>query len=152
MKRNSSQVSIPYGSQRINFEIGSHHIAGIVSPELLPRKFDVVKVILDSLSNPIGMSDFEYVLNGVKTVTILVDDITRLTPTKLIISILLEKLSDYGVRLNAIRVVIASGTHRPMTLSEKIEKLGSDIVHQMQIIDHRYRDYQDLAYLGKTNK
>jgi lactate racemase len=83
-------------------------------------------------------------------VTIVVDDMTRPTPVHLILPSVLARLSETGLPVDAITILVATGTHRPMTDPELRSKLGDGAVDGYRIVNHDYRRTQDLKDLGTT--
>ncbi|MEM3046670.1 MAG: nickel-dependent lactate racemase, partial [Candidatus Bathyarchaeia archaeon] len=47
-------------------------------------------------------------------------------------------------------VVMALGTHRPMTQAEFVRKLGKEVVERVQVENHDFKDAEKLVYLGTT--
>jgi len=60
-------------------------------------------------------------------VTLVVDDYTRLTPTNIILPVVIGLFNEYGIKDNQIRLLIASGFHRKMTDIEKESRHGKNI-------------------------
>jgi nickel-dependent lactate racemase len=83
---------------------------------------------------------------------ILADDITRLTPAREILPHLLNRINAGGVPDKDILLIIALGTHRPMTQAEILQKYGEQVVNRIQVINHNYLDKKDLKHYGKTRR
>jgi nickel-dependent lactate racemase len=64
--------------------------------------------------------------------------------------LLLDELSLAGVRPDHIRLLIASGTHRVMSTTEKVKKFGAQATADYVIFDHRYNDPNVLVQLPTT--
>lgn len=86
------------------------------------------------------------------TVAIIVDDHTRLTPTGRILPSILDGLNRGGVRDKNIKLIIASGTHRPMTLEEKEHKYGKQILERVAVLDHDCLNPKKLKDFGTTKR
>ncbi len=78
------------------------------------------------------------------------DDNTRPTPTGLILPLLLDELNAAGVPDGAVEVIIALGTHRPMTEAEIELKFGAAVVARVPIRNHDAFDPGELEDLGTT--
>jgi len=89
-------------------------------------------------------------LEGVKRVLILVDDITRQTPVSWILPTTLALLNRCGVRDESITMLVATGTHRPMTLNEQVRKYGELALKRLKVIFHNYKS--DVVKVGVTSK
>jgi len=87
-------------------------------------------------------------LSGVRSLLILVDDITRQTPTFWILPIVLDHVARFGIPREKVDILVATGTHRPMSLKEQIEKYGESIVNTVNIKFHDYKN--DVVNIGNT--
>jgi nickel-dependent lactate racemase len=83
-------------------------------------------------------------------VVIVADDMTRATPTDIILPRLLERLNRAGVPDECIRVLIALGTHRTMTAQEIERKFGAQMAQRIAIVNHDAFDATGLANMGVT--
>jgi nickel-dependent lactate racemase len=106
--------------------------------------------IQTALNRPIGAPTLaDQVLPGMKII-IISDDNTRPTPTRRILPLLLDHLNGCGIPDHDIRILISSGTHRPMTEAELHEKYGPNVRGRVTILPHRYKDPDELVDCGHT--
>jgi nickel-dependent lactate racemase len=126
-------------------EVPRAWLLGVVRPNQGMDAPEPAAVIQDGLAQPIGGPRLRELASGERSVLILVDDNTRLTPTRAILPLLLEELAAGGLRGEAIRFMVAAGTHRPMTETEKTGKYGPDICRNYEILDHRWDDEGTLV-------
>ncbi len=89
-------------------------------------------------------------LAGKRTAAIAVDDITRPTPTRRLLPAILEELTRAGIARANVRIVIASGAHRPALRPDLIHKLGEELVDEIEVCVHN--PYEGLAFLGETRQ
>ncbi len=89
-----------------------------------------------ALLQPIGTKRLSEIVSEDSSVIILADDRTRVTPQKIIIPLILDELYEAGVNNRQIKLVIAYGTHRPMTDNEILERFGEDVVGRIDIKHH----------------
>ncbi len=115
-------------------------------PVELPDQNTVVDVALD---NPIGTGRLEELLGPDDRVVIIVDDITRPTPTAKILPVILARLEQIGIAAESIVIFVALGTHRPMTYEELSVKLGDEVLARYRVINRDYR-VGDYVALGTT--
>ena len=87
-------------------------------------------------------------LFGVKRLLVLVDDITRQTPVSWILPTLVDIANNCGITDQNITILVATGTHRSMTLPEQIKKYGESIVKRIKIRFHNYKT--DVIQIGTT--
>ena len=126
------------------------NLAGIYSPREMAPVDDVRSEVRRALAAPIGAQPLREQVRGKKKVVLIADDNTRLTPTDLLIPILLDECNAAGVPDSAITVIIALGTHRPMRDDEILTKFGAEILRRVTIRNHPYKDRDALVDLGTT--
>jgi nickel-dependent lactate racemase len=109
-------------------------------------KAQIRKKIIDPIKSPRLSSLAESKKNAV----IIIDDISRPTPTSLVLPIIIAELNRGGINNNAIKIIVAGGTHKPATKEEIIKKAGAAIVSKINVFSHDCR--RNLVYLGKTSR
>jgi len=144
------QVKLPYGKGEIEFDLDSDRVLGLISPsEVAPTETPSLEVER-ALKRPIEGDTIEELAPRGKTVAIAVDDITRTTPTHLLLPPLLNSLKEAGASRDKIRIIVALGTHRRMREPEMREKYGSEIVEEYEFVNHDFDDESQLKYLGSV--
>ncbi len=89
------------------------------------------------------------------TVAIAVSDITRPVPykgEKGILQPLLRRLEASGIQKRNIKIIVATGMHRPSTREEKIEMYGPEVVGSYAILDHDCEHRDLLESIGTTRR
>jgi lactate racemase len=109
-----------------------------------PRLTDLE--LCGALRNSIGAGDFDAVFRQAKSAAIVVDDITRPTPTKVLLPLVLDQLTTTGIARANIKIVVALGSHAPLSEAELARKLGAEIVQNYNILQHD--PLQNLAEIG----
>jgi nickel-dependent lactate racemase len=144
------KVELICGSREIDVDIPDRSVLWELWPNDLPAVDDEEKAIRDAITNPIGSERLgRLVKPGMKAV-IIADDMTRPTPKKRILPILLDELNKAGVPDNDITILIALGTHRYMTEDEILKAFGKDMISRVRILNHEWMDPANLVSLGKT--
>jgi len=110
---------------------------------------DQTRVIEQALQAPIGSGKLEELLGPDQRVVIMVDDITRPTPTAKILIPILRRIESAGIPDHSVLIFMGMGTHRPMTEDELCIKLGTDVRNRYQVINRDYRE-GDFVDLGRT--
>lgn len=113
-----------------------------------PKTPSLQEMLLRALGHPIGSPRLENLLKPDSKVAVVVDDLTRPTPIKDLIPILLKVIEESGVLKKNITIIIGTGTHRPMDRKEIETRLGQEIVYQYQIENHNPRS-EDLVTMGE---
>ena len=128
--------------------IPNENLVGIYSPTEIKLDKTEKEIIKEAFWNPIGTAPIHQMVKPNDKVLILVDDNTRTTPTDIILPELMLELAN--VKKENITIMVALGTHRPMTTHEKIKKYGQEIVDNYKILDHRWQDAESLVETGIT--
>ncbi|MDD2573543.1 MAG: nickel-dependent lactate racemase [Bacillota bacterium] len=145
------KISLNYDDGVLDLEVPDGNLAWVASPGRLPPLENEEAEIRKALRSPIGMDNLETLVRSKgKRVLILADDITRPTPHKKILPILLEELNRAGVADRDINLIIALGTHRPMTPDECIRTYGEYVTGRIKIINHSWNQPDELVALGET--
>lgn len=141
-------LEVPYGKSKVRFEVSDERILSVITPSDVAPSPDPELEVIKALKVPVEGPTIEELSPKGKTVAIAVDDVTRVTPTHLLLPPLLRLLEDAGARKEDIRIVIALGTHRRMTEEEMKEKYGAETVEEYEVINHAFDDESQLKYIG----
>jgi lactate racemase len=103
-----------------------------------------------ALTNPIGSKPLAELARGKKNACIVICDITRPVPNKLILPPILRTLEANGIPRDQILILNATGLHRPNEGKELIEMVGEEIVQNYCIENHHGKALEEHTYLGTT--
>jgi lactate racemase len=98
-----------------------------------------------TLSNAMGES-FHALSRQKKSAAIVVDDITRPTPTNKLLPLVLEHLTTSGIARTNIKIIVALGSHAPLSEADLAWKLGAKVVEDYRILQHD--PVHNLAEIG----
>lgn len=140
-------VKLPYGTSELEFDLNSDRVLGLILPSEITPAANPASVVERALATPLGGPTIDELAPRGKTVAIAVDDVTRTTPTHLLLPKLLLALQNAGVRKDQITLFIALGTHRPMTEAEIKEKYGPAVVEEYTFRNHDFHDHSQLTYM-----
>lgn len=149
-KMTSSKIDIPYGTRLLSLEVEPRNFVGIVTPPKVEPAPDPKAIIGYALEHPIGAS-FP-TLSETSKVSIVVDDATRVTPTKTLLSAILTRLEESGVSRGQISICIANGLHEMGDQATVNALLGEVIAKGHRVINHDARDKDALVYLGNSHR
>lgn len=96
----------------------------------------VSELVVEAIGSPFGTPPLSSLIKGKKRVTVIVDDLTRPTPKKEILTTLLRLFDGWGVRKDQVTVLLGLGTHRPLTGAEIEEAFGPALCRDLRIINH----------------
>jgi nickel-dependent lactate racemase len=108
-------ISINYGQAQLPLAIDEGRVLFDLQPADVPPVPNVGQEIHRTLREPVDSRPLRDLVRPSDQVAIIGDDGTRLTPTDQIIPRLLDELNQGGVPDSDVTLVIATGTHRPMT-------------------------------------
>ncbi|MFQ6076848.1 MAG: nickel-dependent lactate racemase [Candidatus Bathyarchaeia archaeon] len=106
--------------------------------------------IRKAFANPIGTKTISELAKGKKEVVIVVDDITRATPTAPIIPYVLEEIHKAGITKEHTRFIMATGAHKTPTREDWVKKVGEEIVAEYMMYNHNVYDH--FVDLGTTSR
>ncbi len=101
-----------------------------------------------ALRNPIGTPTLRELARPGQRAAILIDDCTRKTPTTQILPLVLAELSAGGIRPHDITIVVALGTHRPLSQEELASKLGAAAQAGYRIVNQSCTDATAFVEVG----
>lgn len=150
MQPNQLEIPLPYGDRQLTVRVPEQNLSGVLSPRANANCPDPVAEIRRALAAPIGAPPLQRAARGIRQVVILADDLTRQTPVDLIIPLLLDELNAAGVRDEQVTVLVALGTHRPMTATEIETRFGIAVTRRVAVVNNPWQDPGQLVNLGTT--
>lgn len=120
---------------------------GVFAPRT-PEIRDEAGLLREAFAHPIAAARLREVAAGRQRVLLLVDDATRHTPTARLLPYVAEELAAAGVADTHIEVLVAKGSHRPMTDAELELKLGG-FRNRWRVHQHDYEDGEQLHDWGR---
>jgi nickel-dependent lactate racemase len=143
-------MKLKYGKEEVQLPLSDKNILQVLNlkeQEVLSNPEEKLKYLL---KNPIGSPSLKELIFQKKAqkILIIVNDITRPTPYKIILPPLLNELDEIGVNKEDIKFIIATGIHRDNYNEELSNIFGEDIISTYKFINHN-ADSPDLYYQGK---
>ena len=111
---------------------------------------DEKQAVEQALAQPIGTPPLREIVQPGERVCIVVNDITRLTRTELILPPIVRVLNEAGIPDQDIFVVFALGIHRPQTDAERKLIVGDEMWKRLRMFDHISTDDSNLICVGTT--
>lgn len=144
------EIQLPYGSGTIPLRLDDAWDVTVVTALYTPGLADPEGGLTQALHRPRGAPPLAEWVRAGETVGIVVNDVTRATPTPLILRAILRELA--AVPDNAITLFNATGTHRANTPAELEAMLGADLSSRFEIVQNDARDRATQTYLGQTRR
>ena len=144
-------VRLPYGEDYVKVELPRRNLSYVldIGDVGCPAVEDSYREVERALRNPISHPSIEASVSKGDKVVILGDDIARPTPCGELIPPILDLLNEAGVPDENIKIIVATGTHRPLTAEECKRKFG-EAYNRVEIVNHDYKDEKRLFYMGVT--
>ena len=123
--------------KKISFEIPSQwNLLTFAKLDEYPSQKDVRKLTKNALRKPIHAKALKDSLSPSDKVAIIVEDLTRASPKKIILETLLEELNAFNIPSESISVIIALGTHRGLTPEELESTFGRELIDRYEFVNH----------------
>jgi lactate racemase len=147
----TDSVAIRYGKGELDVRLPKGCNPTIIRKPEMPVLSNPQNAIDLALARPVNCSGFSSISSGAGRVCIVICDVTRPVPNGPILRGLIQQLSDNGVGLDRITILIATGLHRPNLGNEMREVIGDDWVYNhIRIENHFARDSAWMVDLGAT--
>ncbi len=143
-------ITLDYGRTGLEVNMPADRIVGPLEIRPAAPLADPGTAIEQALRWPIGSPSLAEVARGRRNACILVCDITRPVPNRLILPPVLRTLEASGIARKDILLLIATGLHRPNQGTELEEMLGPEIVSTYRIENHHGKDLDEHDFLGET--
>ena len=151
--------------QRLRFRYGR----GVIEVDLpganllsLPRMrsgravLDVTSAVAAALAAPLGPTPaggpplLQELARSRRDAVLLVPDRTRTTPLAQMLPPVLAELEAGGLGPEWVTIIVATGTHRPMSEAELEHHLGPEVLQRYRVLNHDWQHAVNLVDLGWT--
>ncbi|ARN89520.1 nickel-dependent lactate racemase [Levilactobacillus brevis] len=145
-----ADIKLPYDHGSVTAHINDANLAGTLVSKAATYQANLSEkdLVEQSLDNPIGSPSLEELATGKKNIVIISSDHTRPVPSHIITPILLRRLRSVAPEAR-IRILVATGFHRPSTHAELVAKYGEEIVANEEIVMHKSQVDEDMVKIGK---
>ena len=134
-----------YGDRLVTVHFPSEWKVTLLRPHTPPPITDAQ--ILEALEHPIGQPPIRELCRGKARPLILVDDLNRPTPASVVIPFVLRQFEEAGIPSSQVRILVASGTHRPPQLDAILKKVGESCPCQLLV----HNTTRNLVKMRKTS-
>lgn len=142
-------IDLKYGHSPVTFEFDQQKFTILGHQEHRPPLSDVQ--LGEKLDAPLGSKTIEEIVQPGETVLIVVPDATRQTACGQVVNLLVRRLIANGVNAFDIRIIFATGIHRPVTGAERQTILTPFIAQRIKTLNHGPRDLMQIVNLGETS-
>jgi len=128
------KIAFPCGHKQVPLVLPAG--TEILEPRPMPLLKDPEGSVAAALRDPIDALPLADLAMGRKTACVVVSDITRPVPNRVILPPLFRTLESAGIERNRITILIATGTHRPNVGEELASLVGGDIAASYPVVNH----------------
>lgn len=144
---------ICYGKETIDAAIPAANLIKVLNAKEIEHNGDETALLRDALQYPIASQHLHKMVRPGMKVSIITDDITRPTPTHIMLPLVLEELYAGGVHDGDITVIFATGSHRRHTEEEKERLIGNcSLFKRIRVVDHDAFVESQLVDMGVTKR
>ncbi|HYE15791.1 MAG TPA: nickel-dependent lactate racemase [Pyrinomonadaceae bacterium] len=145
-----TRVELGYGRGSVTFEFeeGRFEVLGAGGGTAEAPLSDAEMGAL--IDDPVDSQPLEEIVTPGESALIVVSDATRATGSASVVNLLVRRLIQLGVAPHDLRIIFATGIHRPVTREEKAELLSPFIVQRVRTLDHDAYDPARHISFGET--
>lgn len=139
-------VALPFGRGTVTLEVLPG--ARVLRADAAPAFADAAREVTRALTEPLGTRPLRELADGKASAVVALSDFTRPVPHKVILPPLLDEIARAGIPRDRTVLLFANGLHRPMSETEIVASVGSQVARDYRVINHRAADTESLAHLG----
>ncbi|HEY1599175.1 MAG TPA: nickel-dependent lactate racemase [Pirellulales bacterium] len=144
------RVTLEYGKTGLAVELPADRVVRSLGYKNAPPLADPAGELAAKLAAPTGTPPLPELARGRTSACVVISDITRPVPNRLILSQVLPILEAAGIPREKITILVATGLHRPNEGAELVEMVGQDIVDRYRIENHHGTVLAEHTYLGDS--
>lgn len=139
-------IGILCGEKHVAVEVPGNAV--VLTPNTAEGLPDPEGAVAEAIARPVGCAPLAELAAGRSNACIVISDITRPVPNRLVLPPILNTLEAAGIAREAITILIATGMHRPNEGKELESVVGAQIMANYQIINHFCRKQEDLRHIA----
>lgn len=145
------RIELNYGRGSLPLEFPDDWNVDVIRKPDMPVLRDPADAVRQALANPVQAAPLSEEARGKRSACLLICDITRPVPNGLLLPALIRQLLDAGMAAADIRVLVATGLHRPNEGAELEELVGDPwVMRTVKVENHFARRDDDHVSLGVT--
>jgi lactate racemase len=143
-------VRMAYGKTGMDVDVPEANLAAVLTMRESAPLGDPAGALARMLRTPLGGKPLEEIAKGKRTATIVICDITRPVPNRVILPPVIAELGKAGITKDRITILVATGLHRPSTPQELVTMLGEEIAGGFRVVSHHAKGLHEQRFLGTT--
>lgn len=129
------EIALAFDRGNMKVALERRRLLGIVHANELPPVGNEIGAVERSLANSIGKLRLSALVDSSSRVAVLVSDLTRPTPSRLLLPPILKTLEEHGVPHGNVTLVFGLGFHRSLLREEQEELVGKVIAERYKCIN-----------------
>jgi len=150
------KVDLEWGKETVSLSIPDENVLSVLEPSGGEAVEDLPAEVSRLLENPTAGHSLEEIVSEKRPrkTAVIVNDMTRSTPSAEMLPPLLAELERLGVPASGITIVVATGTHRPMNDDETRQTAGDAVFAKYRVENHDCDspDLMDMGTLSTGNR
>ncbi|MFZ5517890.1 MAG: nickel-dependent lactate racemase [Candidatus Zhuqueibacterota bacterium] len=145
-------IQIDFGMDGCRIDVPDKNVIKVLAmKESIPFE-NPGESVMQALSHPIGRPSLAELAGGKSSACVVICDITRPVPNKILLPPLLATLESAGIPRDKITILIATGIHRPNVGEELVALIGEKIAAHYRVVNHDAKDPAGHSHLGRTSR
>ncbi len=144
-----AKIEVPYSKKHWSIEVPDKNLVGTLESNAneFVTELSQEEIVSLALDNPIGGKKLEELVIGKKNMVIITSDHTRPVPSHVTLPIMLRRIRKANPEID-IKILIATGYHRPTTKEELIFKCGKEVAENEKFVMHFSKENDTLTKVG----
>jgi nickel-dependent lactate racemase len=145
------RIDLSYGRGTLPLELPDDLDVTVVRKPEMPALPDPAAAFARALARPVSARTLAEEARGARSACVVICDVTRPVPNGLLLAPILRQLLEAGIPADRIRVLVATGLHRPNQGAELAEVVGDRwVLETFRVENHDARDDAGHVDLGPT--
>lgn len=145
------KIKLDYHKNGLEVDIPDDNLTSVLTMQSITPLENPVAATWEALRSPVASQPLAELARGRRDACVVVADITRPVPHRVILPPILETLEESGISPDAITILVATGLHKPMLEAQLRETLSDEIVDRYPVVNHIARNAEEQVHLGKTS-
>ncbi len=144
------RVLLDYGRSGLAVDLPEKNVLKVLRYQPAAPLENPQEAVRRALEEPVGTPPLQEIARGRRSACIAICDITRPVPNALILGEMLPLLESAGIPREGIRILIATGLHRPNEGDELLEIVGPWVASHYRVENHHGQVLEEHIYLGES--
>ena len=145
------QITLPYGRSAQSAFIPNWVNASCVKTKEWQQTDSEQDLVRTALKKPYGLPRLVDLAHHSHSAIIVTCDKTRGVPSHTTLPLILEELAAGGLNRERVHVLVATGLHKGESTSDVRERLGSELLENLEVTVHDSDEHGQLSFVGNLS-